>query len=57
MIEHHMVENIDELPKMAGQMSLALHDLYLLGYRPTPLGESGMFRRIDVRLVQPAAND
>jgi Ca-activated chloride channel family protein len=51
--QHHMVENIDELPKMAGQMSLALHDRYLLGYRPTPLGESGTFRRIDVRIVQP----
>jgi len=53
--EHHMVENIDELPKMTGQMSLALHDRYLLGYRPAPLGESGMFRRIDVKVVQAAA--
>ena len=32
-------------------MSRALHDRYLLGYRPTRL--SGTFRRIDVRLVQP----
>jgi Ca-activated chloride channel family protein len=53
--QHHMVENIDELPRMAAQMSLALHDRYLLGYKPTPLGESGMFRRIDVKVVQPSA--
>ncbi|SRR5579885_65530 len=52
--QHHMVENIEELPKIAVQMSLALHDRYLLGYRPTPLGDSGTFRRIDVKLVQAA---
>ncbi len=51
--QHHMVENIDELPAMAAQMGLALHDRYLLGYRPTPLGPSGAFRRIDVKLVRP----
>lgn len=50
---HHMVENINELPALATQMSLALHDRYLLGYKPTPPGPSGMFRRIDVKLVQP----
>jgi Ca-activated chloride channel family protein len=53
--QHHMVENIGELPAMAAQMGLALHDRYILGYKPTPLGDSGTFRRIDVRVVQPAA--
>ncbi|HWB84425.1 MAG TPA: VWA domain-containing protein [Bryobacteraceae bacterium] len=53
--QHHMVENIDELPSMAAKMGLALHDRYLLGYKPTPLGESGMFRKIEVKVVQPAA--
>jgi hypothetical protein len=52
--QHHMVENIDELPRMTRQMSMAWHDRYLLGYKPTPLGESGTFRRIDVKVVQPA---
>jgi hypothetical protein len=47
-----MVENIDELPVMTKQMALALHDRYLLGYKPTPLGDSGTFRRIDVKVVQ-----
>ena len=51
--QHHMVENIGELPKMTAQMSLALHDRYLLGYKPTPLGNSGTFRRIDLKVVPP----
>lgn len=51
--QHHMVANISELPELASRMSLALHDRYLLGYRPTPPGLSGQFRRIDVKLVQP----
>jgi VWFA-related protein len=50
---HHMVENIGELPALTAQMSLALHDRYLLGYKPTPPGVSGAFRKIDVKLVQP----
>jgi Ca-activated chloride channel family protein len=49
---HHMVDDIGQLPTLAGEMSRALHDRYLLGYKPTPLGLSGSFRRIDVKLVQ-----
>lgn len=49
--QHHMIENTAELPAMAAQMSLALHDRYLLGYKPAPLGPSGSFRRIDVKLT------
>ncbi len=51
--QHHMIRDKRQLPAIAGEMSLALHDRYLLGYKPTPLGPSGQFRRIDVRLVQP----
>lgn len=51
--QHHMVKNIAELPALAAQMSLALHDRYLIGYKPAPLGLSGIFRRIDVKLIQP----
>ena len=51
--QHHMVSDIAELPTLAAQMSLALHDRYLLGYKPMPPGLSGKFRRIDVKLLQP----
>ena len=50
---HHMVDDIRQLPALAGEMSLALHDRYLLGYKPTPLGVSGQYRRIDAKLVGP----
>ena len=51
--QHHMVDNIAELPVLAARMSLSLHDRYLLGYRPTPAGPSGMFRKIEVKVKQP----
>lgn len=51
--QHHTVNNIAELPALAKRMSLSLHDRYLLGYRPTPAGPSGTFRRIEVKVKQP----
>jgi len=50
--QHHMVQDARELPQLAGEISLALHDRYLLGYKPAPSGPSGSFRRIDVKLVR-----
>ncbi len=47
-----MIENAGELPDLAAKMSVALHDRYLLGYKPEPLGLAGTFRRIDVKLLQ-----
>ena len=49
--QHHMVEKIAELPELGSRVGCALHDRYLLGYKPTPAGLSGMFRRIDVKLI------
>jgi Ca-activated chloride channel family protein len=54
--QHHMVEKIGELPELANRMSFALHDRYLLGYKPMPPGLSGTFRRIDVKLVPTMKN-
>jgi hypothetical protein len=48
-----MVNAISELPTLATRMSIALHDLYLLGYRPTPPGEPPTFRKIQVKLALP----
>lgn len=48
--EHHMVGDVGELPGLAAKMGLALHDRYLLGYRPTPSGVPGKWRRIRVKL-------
>jgi Ca-activated chloride channel family protein len=50
--QHHMVNDISELPEWAARISRSLHDRYLLGYRPTPPGNSGTFRRIEVKVVQ-----
>jgi Ca-activated chloride channel family protein len=50
---HHMVNDINELPELASRMSTALHDRYILGYKPTPAGPSGAFRRIEVKVKQP----
>lgn len=51
--QHHMVRNVGELPAIAARMSLSLHDRYLLGYRPTSPGQSGIYRKIQVKVKQP----
>lgn len=48
--EHHMVGDAGELPDLAAKMGLSLHDRYLLGYRPTPAGMPGKWRKIRVTL-------
>ena len=54
--QHYMVRDAGQLPELAAKMSLALHDRYLLGYRPTPPGPSGLFQRIEVKVAQPKGN-
>jgi hypothetical protein len=45
-----MVRRVNELPELAARMSLALHDRYVLAYRPTSAGTSGKWRQIQVVL-------
>ena len=54
--QHYMVRDAEQLPELAAKMSLALHDRYLIGYRPTPPGPSGLFQRIEVKVAQPKGN-
>jgi Ca-activated chloride channel family protein len=51
--QHYLIHDAAELPELASKISLALHDRYLLGYRPEPAGKPGSFRRINVRVAQP----
>jgi len=51
--QHHMIQDAGELPILASEISHALHDRYLLGYKPDPAGPSGSFRRIEVKLAKP----
>ncbi len=51
--QHYIVGDARELPRLAGEISLALHDRYVLGYKPSPAGPSGAFRRIEVKLAKP----
>lgn len=48
--EHHMVDDASKLPDLAAKMGLLLHDRYVLGYRPTPAGMSGKWRKIRVKV-------
>jgi Ca-activated chloride channel homolog len=51
--QHYLIHDAAELPELASKISLALHDRYLLGYRPEPAGPPGTFRRIDVKVARP----
>jgi Ca-activated chloride channel homolog len=51
--QHLMVHGVTELPEVIARLSLSLHDRYLLAYRPAPLGPTGKFRRIQVKIRQP----
>ena len=53
--QHHMLSSAAELPELAAKMSLALHERYVLGYRPNPSGLSGTFRKIEVKVVRGAS--
>ncbi len=50
--QYHVIHNAGELPALAENMGVYLHDCYLLGYRPSPPGPSGAYRHIEVKVHQ-----
>lgn len=54
--QHYMTNGSTNLPELAARISLSLHERYVLGYRPTPPGPSGKFRRIEAKVRQPKGN-
>jgi Ca-activated chloride channel family protein len=48
------VQNLNELPQIAATISALMRNQYVLAYRPTNLQDDGKYRRVTVKLVQPA---
>lgn len=47
------VNNINQMPKVAWELSLAIRAQYLLGYAPNFPRHDGKYHRVEVKLVQP----
>jgi Ca-activated chloride channel family protein len=47
------VENLSELPDIAGNIGVELRNQYVLGYSPSNEERDGKYRRVEVKLVQP----
>ncbi len=47
------VDNLSELPDVAGKIALELRNQYVIGYRPTNPTRDGRWRKIQVRLKPP----
>ena len=47
------VDNVNELPDIAGKIGVELRNQYLLGYRPQNQDRDGKYRRVQVKLIQP----
>jgi len=50
---HFPVENLNDLPDIAGKIGVEMRSQYVLGYRPANLNRDGKYRRVEVKLVQP----
>ncbi|MBI4902118.1 MAG: VWA domain-containing protein [Acidobacteria bacterium] len=51
---YRAVEKTSELPEAVSRISAAMHDQYQLGYSSTSMREAGLYRKIEVRVDQPA---
>src|ERR1043166_4603160 len=47
------VENVNELPDIAGKVGIELRNQYVLGYSPQNQERDGKYRKVQVKLVQP----
>jgi len=47
------VDNVNELPDIAGKVGVELRNQYVIGYTPQNLDRDGKYRRVQVKLVQP----
>lgn len=50
---HFPVENLNDLPDVAGKIGMELRNQYVIGYVPTNGNRDGKYRRVQVKLVQP----
>ena len=48
------VQNLNELPQVAATISALMRNQYILSYRPTNQQADGKYRRVTVKLAQPA---
>lgn len=47
------VQNLNELPKVAAEISHILRNQYILAYHPTNHAQDGKYRRVSVKVAQP----
>ncbi|HLH17523.1 MAG TPA: VWA domain-containing protein [Bryobacteraceae bacterium] len=47
------VDNVNELPDIAGKIGVELRNQYVLGYQPQNREHDGKYRHVQVKLVQP----
>jgi VWFA-related protein len=49
----YAVDNLNELPDVAGKIGIELRNQYILGYSPANQERNGKYRKVQVKLVQP----
>ena len=47
------VENLKDLPGIAGRIGAELHSRYILGYSPANLQRDGRYHKVLVKVIQP----
>jgi VWFA-related protein len=50
------VQNLNELPRIASRIGVALRNQYVLGYSPANLQKDGKYHRVQVKLAKPKSS-